>query len=48
MLWVRSSHGPDTTIQADTLANLRAFASQSRMRRLLLGLIASNLTGSEV
>ena len=46
MAWLRTQ-GPDTSIQTDILLHLRTFANQSRMRRLLLGLMAANLSGSE-
>ncbi len=45
MPWLRIQ-GPDTSINFD-FNHLRDFANQSRIRRLLLGLMASNLSGSE-
>ncbi len=44
--WLRTT-APDVTIKSDILHSLRTFANQSRMRRLLLGLMAANLTGNE-
>ena len=38
---------PATLLSNDILQHLRTFASQSRMRRLLLGLMAANLSGPE-
>jgi hypothetical protein len=38
---------PDATIKSDILVHLRAFANQSRMRRMLLGLMACQLSGLE-
>ena len=46
MAWLRTQ-GPDTSIQTDILQHLRTFANQSRMRRLLLGLMAAKLSGAE-
>ncbi|KAG2498443.1 hypothetical protein HYH03_003700 [Edaphochlamys debaryana] len=37
---------PETVILPDTLQHLRTFANQSRIRRLLLGLMADQLVGS--
>ena len=44
--WVRSQ-GPDTSIRGEIVSHLREFANQSRMRRLLLGLMASSISGGE-
>lgn len=44
---LRCPQVPDTTINGDIIGALHTFANHSRMRRLLLGLMADNLTGSE-
>ncbi|MEW5302698.1 MAG: hypothetical protein WDW36_005452 [Sanguina aurantia] len=46
MPWLLSQV-PETFIQAEILHHLRTFANQSRIRRLLLGLMASNLSGGD-
>ncbi|KAG2443965.1 hypothetical protein HXX76_002304 [Chlamydomonas incerta] len=45
MPWLKQQ-APETIIVPDTLRHLRAFANQSRIRRLLLGLMADQLVGS--
>lgn len=45
MPWLKQQV-PDTIIQADILGHLRSFANQSRIRRLLLGLMADQLVGA--
>ncbi|GAX85949.1 hypothetical protein CEUSTIGMA_g13365.t1 [Chlamydomonas eustigma] len=56
MAWLRSvahtapsatNQQDETSIRRDILDHLRAFANQSRMRRLLLGLMASSISGGE-
>jgi calcium-dependent protein kinase len=56
MAWLRSvahtapranSQQDETSIRRDILDHLRVFANQSRMRRLLLGLMASSISGGE-
>ncbi|GIL67400.1 hypothetical protein Vafri_20799 [Volvox africanus] len=45
MPWLKQQV-PETVIVPDTLKHLRTFANQSRIRRLLLGLMADQLVGS--
>ncbi|GLC37135.1 hypothetical protein PLESTM_000546600 [Pleodorina starrii] len=45
MPWLKQQV-PETVIVPDTLKHLRTFANQSRIRRLLLGLMADQLAGS--
>jgi hypothetical protein len=44
MPWLKAQV-PETVIIPDTLKHLRDFANQSRIRRLLLGLMADQLVG---
>lgn len=47
MPWLIEKAPSTTIIKSDILKHLRSFANQSRIRRLLLGLMASSLSGAD-